>query len=66
MPQVLELADVVVRRNARNIVDHVDWHVLFWMMLPFAVVDLAVAWFILRNVTEQTHPRLDIASIVLS
>lgn len=48
------------------IVDHVDWHVLFWMMLPFAVVDLVVAWFILRNVTEQTHPRLDIASIVLS
>ncbi len=27
MPQVLELADVVVRRNARNIVDHVDWTV---------------------------------------
>lgn len=27
MPQVLELADVVVRRNARNIVDHVDWRV---------------------------------------
>lgn len=27
MPQVLEFADVVVRRNARNIVDHVDWSV---------------------------------------
>jgi iron complex transport system ATP-binding protein len=27
MPQVLELADVVVRRNARNIVDHLDWRV---------------------------------------
>lgn len=27
MPQVLEFADVVVRRNARNIVDHVDWTV---------------------------------------
>ena len=27
MPQVLELADVVVRRNARNIVDGVDWQV---------------------------------------
>lgn len=27
MPQVLELADVVVRRNSRNIVDHVDWTV---------------------------------------
>lgn len=27
MPQVLEFSDVVVRRNARNIVDHVDWSV---------------------------------------
>ena len=27
MPQVLEFADVVVRRNARNIADHVDWTV---------------------------------------
>ncbi|MFT4214214.1 MAG: ABC transporter ATP-binding protein [Microbacterium sp.] len=27
MSQVLELADVVVRRNARNIVDHLDWTV---------------------------------------
>lgn len=27
MPQVLEFVDVVVRRNARNIVDHVDWRV---------------------------------------
>ncbi len=27
MPQVLEYADVVVRRNARNIVDRVDWNV---------------------------------------
>jgi iron complex transport system ATP-binding protein len=27
MPQVLEFSDVVVRRNARDIVDHVDWTV---------------------------------------
>lgn len=27
MPQVLDFSDVVVRRNARNIVDHLDWSV---------------------------------------
>ncbi|MFT4305783.1 MAG: ABC transporter ATP-binding protein [Microbacterium sp.] len=27
MPEVLELSDVVVRRNARDIVSHVDWQV---------------------------------------
>lgn len=48
------------------IVDHYTWHVLFYMMLPIAILAAAVAWFILENVTEQTSPRLDIASIVLS
>ncbi len=27
MPQVIEFSDVVVRRNARDIVDHLDWQV---------------------------------------
>ncbi len=27
MPEVLDFSDVVVRRNARDIVSHVDWHV---------------------------------------
>src|SRR6478735_10956523 len=27
MPQVLEFSDVVVRRNARDIIDHLDWSV---------------------------------------
>ncbi|MDF2994208.1 MAG: ABC-type molybdenum transport system, ATPase component/photorepair protein PhrA, partial [Microbacterium sp.] len=27
MPQVLEFSDVVVRRNTRDIVSHLDWSV---------------------------------------
>ena len=27
MAQVLEFSDVVVRRNARDIIDHIDWTV---------------------------------------
>lgn len=48
------------------IVDHFDWHALFWMMLPFSLVSLSVAYFLLRNVTEPTDPRLDMVSVVLS
>lgn len=48
------------------IVDHFPWQVLFYMMLPVAVVVLVIAYFTLRNVTERTYPRLDILSIVLS
>src|SRR5699024_10251922 len=44
------------------IVDHLPWQTLFFMMLPIAAIALVFAYFVLRNVTEQTHPRLDILS----
>ncbi|WP_051299508.1 MDR family MFS transporter [Arthrobacter castelli] len=48
------------------IVDNLPWQVLFVMMLPIAVIDMIVAHFVLRNVTERTFPRLDVLSIILS
>ncbi|WP_277050959.1 DHA2 family efflux MFS transporter permease subunit, partial [Ruania albidiflava] len=48
------------------IVDHYPWPTLFQMILPFAIADMIVAYFILRNVTERTFPKLDIASIIMS
>ena len=48
------------------IVDHLPWQVLFYMMLPIAIIDLIVAYFLLKNVTERTFPRLDVLSIILS
>lgn len=48
------------------IVDNYPWQTLFQMILPFAVADLIVAYFILRNVTERTFPKLDVPSIIMS
>lgn len=48
------------------IVDNFPWEVLFVMMVPIAVVDMVFAYFILKNVTERTYPRLDVLSIILS
>ncbi|TGD31945.1 DHA2 family efflux MFS transporter permease subunit [Brevibacterium sp. S22] len=48
------------------IVDHLPWQVLFYMMLPIAIIDLIIAYFLLKNVTERTFPRLDVLSIILS
>ena len=48
------------------IVDHYPWQTLFQMILPFAVVDMIVAYVILRNVTERTFPQLDVPSIIMS
>ncbi|PFG29797.1 EmrB/QacA subfamily drug resistance transporter [Paramicrobacterium agarici] len=48
------------------IVDRFPWRVLFDMILPIAVIDIIIAFFILRNVTERTFPKLDVLSIILS
>ncbi|WP_243837535.1 MDR family MFS transporter [Cumulibacter soli] len=48
------------------IVDHWPWQILFVMMLPIAVIDIVFAYFVLKNVTERTYPKLDVLSIILS
>ena len=48
------------------IVDNYPWRVLFYMILPIAIIDTIVAYFILKNVSDRTYPRLDVASIILS
>ncbi|MED1739383.1 MDR family MFS transporter [Bacillus swezeyi] len=48
------------------IVDRYPWEVLFYLLLPFAIIDMIVAYFILKNVTEQTSPKMDVPSIILS
>ncbi|AKG74690.1 DHA2 family efflux MFS transporter permease subunit [Salinicoccus halodurans] len=47
-------------------IDIYPWRGLFYMLLPIVIIDLIVAYFILRNVTEQTNPKLDMLSIILS
>jgi len=47
-------------------VEHFPWRGLFYLILPIALLDLLAAYFILKNVTEQTHPKVDMLSIALS
>lgn len=47
-------------------IDIYPWRGLFYMLLPIVIIDLIVAYFILRNVTERTNPKLDMLSIILS
>ncbi|WP_156291342.1 DHA2 family efflux MFS transporter permease subunit [Oceanobacillus salinisoli] len=47
-------------------VEHYPWRSLFYIILPIVIIDIVVAYFILKNVTKQTFPKLDMLSIVLS
>lgn len=48
------------------LVDQFPWRSVFYVVLPIAAINIIAAYFLLKNVTEQTNPRVDIASIILS
>lgn len=48
------------------IVEHFSWRVLFYFVIPIAVIVIGFAYRKLQNVTETTKPRIDILSLLLS
>ena len=48
------------------LVEQFPWRSLFYVILPIVIIDFIVAYYILKNVTKQTYPKLDILSIILS
>jgi len=63
---VISFAPAIGPSMSGWIVEHFPWQALFMIMLPIAIIDMIVAYFILDNVTEPTNPRLDILSLILS
>ncbi|MDC3417149.1 DHA2 family efflux MFS transporter permease subunit [Aquibacillus salsiterrae] len=43
-----------------------SWRVLFFIIFPIAVIDIVIAFFALKNVTEVSKPKVDVLSIILS
>ncbi|MCZ2260845.1 MDR family MFS transporter [Sporosarcina sp. G11-34] len=48
------------------LVDHFAWKSIFYVVLPIALIIIIAAFFLLKNVTELTNPKMDSLSIVLS
>ena len=46
--------------------EHYDWRVLFYMILPFSIIATLIGVFFLKNVTEVSRPKLDMIAIILS
>lgn len=63
---VISFAPAIGPTLSGFIVDHWSWRWLFVMMLPIALGALLFGHFTLQNVTEQTNPRLDVLSLILS
>ncbi|WP_085522593.1 DHA2 family efflux MFS transporter permease subunit [Tuberibacillus sp. Marseille-P3662] len=48
------------------LIEHYSWRLLFYVVLPIAIIDIIAASFALKNVTKLTNPKIDILSIILS
>lgn len=48
------------------ILKHLDWHWLFFIMLPIAVVASVLGMFYLKSYSTLTKPKIDVFSILLS
>ncbi|QHE51108.1 MDR family MFS transporter [Pontibacillus sp. HMF3514] len=48
------------------VLENYSWRMLFYIILPIAIIDIIVAYFAMKNVTELKNPKIDILSIALS
>lgn len=63
---VIAFAPAIGPTLSGYLVEQFDWRVLFYVVLPIAIIDLIFAYFLLKNVTKQSFPKLDYWSVVLS
>ena len=48
------------------LVEHLTWRSVFYVVFPIAIIIIIASLFLLKNVTETSHPKLDITSVILS
>lgn len=48
------------------IINYYPWRYLFYITLPLAIIDLILAYFLLKNVTDSKKVSLDILSLITS
>lgn len=63
---IISFAPAIGPTLSGYVVEHYPWRTLFYIVLPIAVIDIILAYFVLKNVTKQTFPKVDVLSIILS
>lgn len=63
---VIAFAPAIGPSLSGYLVDNFPWRSVFYVVLPIALIIIAAAAYLLKNVTELTNPKVDYLSIVLS
>ncbi|MCA1011555.1 MDR family MFS transporter [Halobacillus halophilus] len=63
---VISFAPAIGPTLSGYLIGHFPWRSLFFVVLPIALIDMIIAYFLLKNVTNRTFPKVDVSSIILS
>ncbi|MGE6632030.1 MDR family MFS transporter [Bacillus sp. NPDC077027] len=63
---VISFAPAIGPALAGAIIDAFSWRYLFYIVLPIGIIDLILAFFLMKNVTQQKETRIDVLSVILS
>jgi len=63
---VISFAPAIGPTLAGYVVEHLPWRMMFLVILPIIFIDIILAFFVMKNVTKQTFPKVDFLSIILS
>lgn len=63
---VISFAPAVGPTLSGYLLEYFHWSILFWIIFPLAVLNIIVAYWVLKNVSFTRDPKLDILSVVLS
>ncbi|WP_213650736.1 DHA2 family efflux MFS transporter permease subunit [Paenibacillus sp. J23TS9] len=63
---VIMFAPAIGPTIAGLLIEHLSWHWIFWLSLPFLVLSLVCGIFFMQNVSKITKPKIDFLSILLS
>ncbi|NBJ69066.1 MULTISPECIES: MDR family MFS transporter [Clostridia] len=48
------------------LVEHFEWRSIFYVVLPLAIINVIIAYFVMKNITKRTYPKVDSLSILFS
>ncbi len=63
---VIAFAPAIGPSLSGYLVDNYPWRSVFYVVLPITLIIIFAAFFLLKNVTERTNPKMDFMSIILS
>src|SRR5699024_10104145 len=63
---VISFAPAIAPPASGWLIDILSWRSLFFIILPFAIIDLILAFFFMKDVIKRIFSKVDYASIILS